>query len=42
MLEASIERDAAGLEVRRSRDGALTFTRRRVRLLAIARPAAEC
>ncbi len=41
MVEAGIERDAAGLGVRRSRDGALTFTQRRVRLLAFARPAPE-
>ncbi len=39
MLEASIEGDAAGLDVRRSRDGVLTFTQRRVRLLAVARDA---
>ncbi len=39
MLEASIEGDAAGLDVRRSRDGMLTFTQRRVRLLAVARDA---
>ena len=39
MLTAGIERDAAGLELRRSRDGALAFTQRRVRLLALARAA---
>jgi hypothetical protein len=41
MLEASIEGDAAGLDVRRSRDGMLTFIQRRVRLLAVARDASS-
>ena len=34
MLEAALEADAAGLEVRKNRDGTLMFTHRRVRLLA--------
>jgi broad specificity phosphatase PhoE/ubiquinone/menaquinone biosynthesis C-methylase UbiE len=42
MLEASIERDAAGLQVRRGRDDALAFAQHRVRLLTIAHSAAEC
>ena len=37
MLDASIERDAAGLNVRRSRDGSLYLTIHRIRLLATAR-----
>jgi broad specificity phosphatase PhoE/ubiquinone/menaquinone biosynthesis C-methylase UbiE len=35
MLEAGLETDGAGLGVRRARDGTLTFTQRRLRLLAM-------
>ncbi len=37
MLEAGLGADAAGLQVRKSREGSLTFTQRRLRLLAVAR-----
>lgn len=39
MLEAGLEADASGLQLRRARDGTLTFIQRRLRLLA--RPAGE-
>jgi ubiquinone/menaquinone biosynthesis C-methylase UbiE len=37
MLETSIEGNAAGLDVRRGRNGTLTFTQRRMRLLGVVR-----
>lgn len=41
MLEASLEGDAAGLHLRRSRDGTLSFVQQRLRLLAAPRSPAE-
>ncbi len=35
MLEAGMEEDAAGLHVHRHRDGSITFTQQRLRLLAV-------
>jgi ubiquinone/menaquinone biosynthesis C-methylase UbiE len=41
MFEAGLDWDAAGLNARRSRNGTLTFTQRRQRLLAAAHEARE-
>jgi len=41
MVEASLETDAAGLSARQGRDGAITLTHHRLRLLAIARARQE-